>query len=66
MMKKYALGRSSSREFEVLTAIGFVYFKKKNADIVILECGMGGRLDSTNVIPSSILSIISFDSFIER
>ena len=46
-------------EFEVLTAIGFVYFKKKNADIVILECGMGGRLDSTNVITSSVLSVIT-------
>ena len=46
-------------EFEVLTAIGFVYFKKKNADIVILECGMGGRLDSTNVIPSPVLSVIT-------
>lgn len=46
-------------EFEVLTAIGFVYFKKKNADIVILECGMGGRLDSTNIIPSPVLSVIT-------
>lgn len=46
-------------EFEVLTAIGFVYFKKKKADIVILECGMGGRLDSTNIIPSPLLSVIT-------
>lgn len=46
-------------EFEVLTAIGFCYFKKKNPDIVILECGMGGRLDSTNVIPSPVLSVIT-------
>ncbi len=46
-------------EFEVLTAIGLVYFKKKNADIVILECGMGGRLDSTNIIPSPVLSVIT-------
>ncbi len=46
-------------EFEVLTALGFVYFKKKNADIVILECGMGGRLDSTNVIPAPVLSVIT-------
>ena len=46
-------------EFEVLTAIGFVYFKKKNADIVVLECGMGGRLDSTNIIPSPLLSVIT-------
>ncbi len=46
-------------EFEVITAVGFSYFKKKNVDIVILECGMGGRLDSTNVIPDPVLSVIT-------
>lgn len=46
-------------EFEVLTALGFLYFKKKNVDIAIIECGMGGRLDSTNVIPSPVLSVIT-------
>ncbi len=46
-------------EFEVLTAIGFVYFKKKNADVIIIECGMGGRLDSTNVLPAPLLSVIT-------
>ena len=46
-------------EFELITAIAFLYFKRKNCDIVILEAGMGGRLDSTNVIENSLLSVIT-------
>jgi dihydrofolate synthase/folylpolyglutamate synthase len=46
-------------EFELITAIGFEYFKRKNCDVVILEAGMGGRLDSTNIIKSSLLSVIT-------
>lgn len=46
-------------EFELITAIGLEYFKRKKCDIVILEAGMGGRLDSTNIIDSSVLSVIT-------
>lgn len=46
-------------EFEVLTAIGYTYFAKKGIDVAIVECGMGGRLDSTNVITSPVLSVIT-------
>ena len=46
-------------EFELITALAFEYFKKNGCDIVVLEAGMGGRLDSTNVIESSILSVIT-------
>ena len=46
-------------EFELITAIGFLYFQKQNCDLVLLECGMGGRLDSTNVIENPILSVIT-------
>ena len=46
-------------EFEIITAIGFEYFKRKKCDIVVLECGLGGRLDSTNIIQNSILSVIT-------
>lgn len=46
-------------EFELITAIAFVYFKRHNCDIVILEAGMGGRLDSTNVITTPVLSVIT-------
>ena len=46
-------------EFELITAIAFDYFKEENVDVVILECGMGGRLDSTNVITTPLLSVIT-------
>ncbi len=46
-------------EFELITAIGFEYFKRKGCDVVILEAGMGGRLDSTNIIDSPLLSVIT-------
>ena len=46
-------------EFELITALGFVYFKEKGCDVVVLEVGMGGRLDSTNVIENPYLSIIT-------
>lgn len=46
-------------EFEILTAAGFLYFKEKACDIVILEVGLGGRLDSTNVIENPLVSIIT-------
>lgn len=37
-------------EFEIVTAIGMVYFAEQKCDMVVLEVGLGGRLDSTNVI----------------
>ena len=46
-------------EFELITAIAFLYFKRHNADVVVLEAGMGGRLDSTNIIESAALSVIT-------
>ena len=46
-------------EFELITAIGLEYFKRCSCDVVVLEAGMGGRLDSTNIIDSSLLSVIT-------
>ncbi len=46
-------------EFELITAIGFEYFKRRQCRVVILETGMGGRLDSTNVIAAPILAVIT-------
>lgn len=37
-------------QFELITAIGMEYFKRRGCDIVVLEVGMGGAMDSTNVI----------------
>ncbi len=46
-------------EFELITAAAFLYFIKNHCDIVVLEAGMGGRLDSTNVISPPVLSVIT-------
>ncbi len=46
-------------EFEVLTCIMFLYFAENNVDVVILETGMGGRFDATNVIKENLCSIIT-------
>ena len=46
-------------EFELITAIALEYFRRQNCDIVVLEVGMGGRLDSTNVIRTPVLSVIT-------
>ena len=45
--------------FEAETAIAFLYFQKKQCDYVLLEAGMGGRLDSTNVIERPVLSVLT-------
>ena len=44
--------------FEITTAMAFDYFAKQKVDIAVIETGLGGRLDSTNVI-TPILSIIT-------
>lgn len=46
-------------EFEFLTAVGFYLFKQQNCDIVVCEVGMGGLLDSTNLIRSPLCSVIT-------
>lgn len=46
-------------EFELITAISFLYYIRNKCDIVVLEVGMGGRLDSTNVITSPVVSTIT-------
>ncbi len=44
--------------FDVLTAMALLYFKQKNLQLTILETGLGGRLDSTNIVSSS-MSVIT-------
>ncbi|MCM1339230.1 MAG: bifunctional folylpolyglutamate synthase/dihydrofolate synthase [Muribaculaceae bacterium] len=50
-------------EFEILTAVMFKYFADKNVDVVILETGLGGRFDATNVIKKNLCSIITHVDF---
>jgi len=44
--------------YEIETALAFLCFKALKTDLCILEVGMGGRLDATNVIPPALLSVI--------
>lgn len=46
-------------EFEFITAVAFLYFKQTACDIVVLETGLGGRLDSTNVIKKPLATVIT-------
>jgi len=45
--------------FEIITAAGFLAFSRAKADLTLLEVGMGGRFDATNVIPKPLASIIT-------
>ncbi|MGN0585094.1 MAG: glutamate ligase domain-containing protein [Ruminococcus sp.] len=45
--------------FEAETALAFLYFKEKKCDVVVLETGLGGKEDATNVISTAILEIIT-------
>ena len=45
--------------FEALTAVAFVLFARRRPDVTVLETGLGGRLDATNVISSPLVSVIT-------
>lgn len=52
-------GKAHPTSFEIETALAFHYFQKKGCDIVVLETGMGGTLDATNIIKNPILCVIT-------
>lgn len=54
-----AEGKTHPTLFEVETVLGFLYFVEKKTDIVILECGMGGRQDATNLIKAPLLCVLA-------
>ncbi len=49
--------------FEIVTAMGFLYFARQHVDVAVVEVGLGGRLDATNVIAPqvSVVTSLSFD-----
>ena len=57
--KMLELGFEHPTTFEIITAIGFIYFKSQGVDYVVLEVGLGGRFDSTNIIKTSLASVIT-------
>jgi len=52
-------GEQSPTEFEVITAIALLYFKEKKCDYVVLEVGLGGTGDSTNVCEAPLMTVIT-------
>ena len=57
------IGFAHPLEFEVVTALGFCYFAMQKVDIAVIEVGIGGLLDSTNVLETPLLSIITSISY---
>jgi len=55
--------KESPTEFEIITALAMKHFQNKRCDIVVLEVGMGGALDSTNVIDTPEVAVIASIGF---
>ncbi|MGD0153307.1 MAG: folylpolyglutamate synthase/dihydrofolate synthase family protein [Thermacetogeniaceae bacterium] len=56
-------GHEHPTEFEVCTAIAFLYFYEEQVDFLVLEVGLGGAIDSTNVIPTPLVAVITNIAF---
>jgi dihydrofolate synthase/folylpolyglutamate synthase len=63
VLKTHRPGSSLPTFFEVATAVGFLHFVRRGVEIAVIEVGLGGRLDSTNVCDPlvAVLTSISFD-----
>ncbi len=53
------MGLPHPTEFEIITAVAFEYYYREKCDIVVLEVGLGGRYDSTNVIDTPEVAVIT-------
>jgi len=53
-----AEGKPHPTPFEVETAMAFTYFKEQGCDIVVMETGMGGRQDATNIIENTLVAVL--------
>jgi len=61
VVKKIARRVGQPTVFEVLTAVAFWYFAKKKVDYAVIEVGLGGRLDATNIITPLVSVITNID-----
>ena len=52
-------GLQHPTEFEVVTAVAMLYYQMHHCDVVVLEVGLGGRLDATNVIDAPLVSVVT-------
>jgi len=56
-----AIGKIGLTPFEIITCVAFKYFAEQKVDMVVLEVGMGGRLDATNVVTPLVSVITNVD-----
>ncbi len=54
-----ASGLGPATEFEVVTTLAFLYFAQVEVDYLVLEVGLGGRLDATNVVEAPLVSVVT-------
>lgn len=52
-------GLDHPTSFETETAVAWLYFVEQNCDVVVLETGMGGKLDATNIVRTTVLEILT-------
>lgn len=57
--KMLEIGYAHPTEFEIITAVAFEYFHRQKCDVAVMEVGLGGRYDSTNVIESPLAAVIT-------
>ncbi len=53
------MGHKRQTEFEFITALAFCYFEQSKTDICVVECGLGGQDDATNVIPEPLAAVFT-------
>ncbi len=61
ILRSHPVKNKKPTEFELLTAIAFKYFSDEKVDIAVIETGLGGRLDSTNVIIPEVCAVTNID-----
>lgn len=59
LVEELAAAGEAVTEFEMVTAVGFLWFARRACDIVVLEVGLGGRFDATNVIRTPECAVIT-------
>ena len=60
-LKRRGVIENHPNHFEILTAVAFLYFRECRVEIAVLEVGLGGRLDATNVASPLVSAIVSID-----
>ncbi|MFA5854955.1 MAG: cyanophycin synthetase [Candidatus Gracilibacteria bacterium] len=58
-VKKVAIGILELNEFEILTLAALIFFREEACDFAVLECGLGGIFDATNMVESKVLTILT-------